>query len=235
MVEFWSKNSPPKTVQLPMCEYHYRPHIDFIYLDRIMNGLFIETTLEQLNKFNKLTFEESCAIFSDLERYFIVPLSEMDVKIIEAIRDHLKQDLTYNNELLSEKLNVRSNYISRRIGYLRNNAYFRITGTANYSKIGLSLYIILLETSPLFIDEIPKFFASPYTRTIRRCPNQRFNYIISLTIPDEYEAKLIHYLQNLEDRKIIYSHFCNEVKSLSNNLNFSYYNYSKRPTVISAS
>ena len=75
LLKFWRANSPHQVVQLPMGEFHYRPYFDFISLDKIMNGLYIENVLEQLLKFEKLSFYESCAILSDLERYFIVPLS----------------------------------------------------------------------------------------------------------------------------------------------------------------
>ncbi|MGC9778008.1 MAG: hypothetical protein HZR80_02055 [Candidatus Heimdallarchaeota archaeon] len=234
LVNFWQENSEPKIIQLPMGEFHYRPYIDFIFLDKIMSGLFIETTLEQMSKFDSLTFYESCAILFDLERYFIVPLSEMDVKIIEAIRGFIGKDKYYNNDLLSKKLKVRSNYISRRIGYLRNNAYFRVTGTVNFPMIGLNLYIILIESSPAYYDVIPQLFSSPYTRTIRRCPNQRFDYIVSLTIPKQYEQNLFDYLQRLNKHEKIRSYYCDEVKEIANNLNFSYYTYSKRPSVLSA-
>ncbi len=233
LVNFWSKHSKPETVQLPMGEYHYKPFTEFLYLDKIMNGLFIETFLEQIQKFKNLTFIESCAILFDLERYYIVPLSEMDVKIIETVRDCLKINIEYNNDTLSEKLNVRSNYISRRIGYLRNNAYFRITGTANFPKIGLNLFIILLNASPQFTDMVPEYFSSPFTRTIRRCPNQHYNYIISLNIPKQYEKELKEYLESLKDQKIINLYYFDEVDSIANNLDFSYYNYSKRPSVLS--
>ncbi|HUT82207.1 MAG TPA: hypothetical protein VMZ29_13480 [Candidatus Bathyarchaeia archaeon] len=233
LVDFWGKHSKVETVQLPMGEYHYKPFTEFLYLDKIMNGLFIETLLEQIQKFRNLSFVESCAILFDLERYYIVPLSEMDVKIIEAVRDCIKLNIDYNNDLLSEKLNVRSNYISRRIGYLRNNAYFRITGTSNYPKIGLNLFIVLLNTSPEFTEVIPEYFSSPFTRTIRRCPNQHYNYIISLTIPKLYEHELKEYLEKLKDRNIIFSYYFDEVESIANNLDFSYYNYSKRPSVLS--
>lgn len=235
LLDFWKLNSPPEIVQLPMGEFYYRPYSEFIYLDKIMNELFIETTLKQMEKFEQLTFQESCAILFDLERYFIVPLSEMDVRIIETIRKFLYQRKNYSNDLLANELNVRSNYISRRIGYLRNNAYFRITGTVNYPKIGLNLYIILLESSPEHHESIPQYFSSPYTRTIRRCPNQRFNYIISLTLPKMYESDLFDYLLNLNDSGIVQSYYCDEVKTLANNLNFSYYSYAKRPSVLSAS
>ncbi|MBN1328565.1 MAG: hypothetical protein JXA54_03740 [Candidatus Heimdallarchaeota archaeon] len=233
LIEFWSKHSNAETIQLPMGEYHYKPYTEFLYLDKIMNGLFIETLLEQIQKFRNLSFIESCAILFDLERYYVVPLSEMDVKIIEAVRDSIKLNCGYNNDFLSEKLNVRSNYISRRIGYLRNNAYFRITGTSNYPKIGLNLFIVLLNASPEFIEMLPEYFASPFTRTIRRCPNQRYNYIISLTIPNFYENELKDYLKKLKDQNIIFSYYFDEVESIANNLDFSYYNYSKRPTVLS--
>jgi DNA-binding Lrp family transcriptional regulator len=199
-----------------------------------MNGLFIETTLKQMEKFDELTFQESCAILFDLERYFVVPLSEMDVRIIETIRKFLYNKQDYSNDILSNELDVRSNYISRRIGYLRNNAYFRITGTVNYPKIGLYLYIILIESSPEYHESIPQYFSSPYTRTIRRCPNQRFNYIISLTLPKVYESDLFDYLLNLNNNGIVQSYYCDEVKTLTNNLNFSYYSYAKRPSVLSA-
>ena len=87
LLEFWREKATHQIVQLPMGEFHYRPYIDFIYLDKIMNGLFIETVLEQMSKFQNLSFYESCAILFDLERYYIVPLSEMDVRIIKTIRD----------------------------------------------------------------------------------------------------------------------------------------------------
>ncbi len=234
LLDFWREKSPHKIVQLPMGEFHYRPYIDFIYLDKIMNGLFIETVLEQMSKFQNLSFYESCAILFDLERYYVVPLSEMDVRIIKTIRDLVDTQQYYTNELLSEKLQVRSNYISRRIGYLRNNAYFRVTGTVNFPRIGLNLYIILIESTPEFQESIPKYFSSPYTRTIRRCPNQRFDYIVSLTIPKIHEKKLFEYLVKLSDSNKIRSFYCDEVKTISNNLNFTYYTYSKRPSVLSA-
>ena len=233
LVNFWREKSPAQTVQLHMGEFHYRPFIDFIYLDKIMNGLFIETTLEQMMKFKQLNFCESCAILSDLERYYVVPLSEMDVKIIEAIRNSLLEKKCYTNEYLSQILKVRPNYISRRIGYLRNNAYFRLTGTVNYPKIGLTLYIILIESSFEYNDKIQYYFSSAYTRIIRRCPNQRFDYIISLTIPKEYENDLFNFLLQLKEQKIIRSYYCDEVESISQNLNFTYYMYSKRPTIFS--
>ncbi|NHJ46875.1 MAG: hypothetical protein FK733_03720 [Asgard group archaeon] len=235
LLNFWRINSPPEIIQLPMGEFYYRPFSEFVYLDKIMNGLFIETALEQMQKFDNLTFNESCAILFDLERYFVVPLSEMDVKIIETIREFLYKRNEYNNDILSKALDVRSNYISRRIGYLRNNAYFRITGTVNYPKIGLILYIILLESSPEHHESIPQYFSSPYTRTIRRCPNQRFNYIISLTLPKEYESDLYDYLLNLNEIGVVNSYYCDEVQTLSNNLDFTYYTYAKRPSVLSAS
>jgi len=235
LLDFWRLNSSPEIIQLPMGEFYYRPYSEFIYLDKIMNELFIETTLKQMEKFKQLSFKESCAILFDLERYFVVPLSEMDVRIIETIRKFLYQNKEYNNDTLSNELNVRSNYISRRIGYLRNNAYFRITGTVNYPKIGLDLYIILLESSLEHHESIPQFFSSPYTRTIRRCPNQRFNHIISLTLPKIYESDLFDYLLSLNETGIIQSYYCDEVKTLTNNLNFSYYSYAKRPSVLSAS
>ena len=234
LVRFWKENSSFETVQLPMGEFHYRPSVDFISLDKIMNGLFIDTLLEQLTKFDKLSFYEACAVLSDLERYYVVPLSEMDVKIIETIRDLIKQKEQYNNDILSEILQVRANYISRRMGYLRNNAYFRVTGTVDFPKIGLTQYIILLESSHQFRDSIPDYFISEYTRTIRRCPNQRFDYIISLTLPKKYEKSLFDYLVKLSENNIIRFFYCDEVTSISNNLNFTYYSYSKRPTVISA-
>lgn len=234
LIDFWREKSAHKIVQLPMGEFHYRPYIDFIYLDKIMNGLFIETVLEQMSKFQNLSFYESCAILFDLERYYVVPLSEMDVRIIKTIRDLVDTQQYYTNELLSEKLQVRSNYISRRIGYLRNNAYFRVTGTVNFPRIGLNLYIILIESTPEFQESIPKYFSSPYTRTIRRCPNQRFDYIVSLTIPKIHEKKLFEYLVKLSDSNKIRSFYCDEVKTISNNLNFTYYTYSKRPSVLSA-
>ncbi len=234
LLEFWQEKSAHQIVHLPMGEFHYRPYIDFIYLDKIMNGLFIETVLEQMSKFQNLSFYESCAILFDLERYYVVPLSEMDVRIIETIRDLIRTEKYYTNELLSQKLQVRSNYISRRIGYLRNNAYFRVTGTVNFPKIGLNLYIILIESSPEFQESVSKYFSSPYTRTIRRCPNQRYDYIVSLTIPKIHEKKLFEYLVKLSESNKIRSFYCDEVKTISNNLNFSYYTYSKRPTVLSA-
>lgn len=235
LVNFWRENSSPEIVQLPMGEFHYRPYIDFISLDKIMNGLYIETVLEQLGKFTKLTFYEACAILSDLERYYIVPLSEMDVKIIEAVKNQIKLSESYNNEILSNNLQVRANYISRRMGYLRNNAYFRVTGTVNFPKIGLAQYIILLESSLEYRDSIPEFFNSQYTRTIRRCPNQRFDYIISITLPKKVEHSLYDYLTKLCENNIIRYFYCDEVISISNNLDFTYYSYSKRPTVLSAS
>ncbi|NHJ86710.1 MAG: hypothetical protein FK734_14695 [Asgard group archaeon] len=234
LIKFWRSKTNHQILQLPMGEYHYRPYIDFIYLDRIMNGLFIENSLEQLIKFDQLSFDDSCAILFDLERYYVVPLSEMDVKIIETIHDSLKQDKEYTNDNLSAKLNVRANYISRRIGYLRNNAYFRVTGTVNYPKIGLYLYIILIESAPEFSDIIPDYFSSPFTRTIRRCPNQRYDYIISLTLPKSYEHNLFDYLFKLSEESKIRSFYCDEVKTISNNLDFTYYEYSKRPTVLTA-
>jgi len=234
LIEFWKKNSPPQTVQLPMGEFFYRPYFDFIYLDKIMNGLFIEIALEQFTKFNKLSFVESCIILFDIERYFVVPLSEMDVKIVETIRNRIKQNLSYNNEVLSEILNVRSNYISRRLGYLRNNAYFRVTGTVNYPKIGLNLYLVLINSSPKTLERIPDFFTSPYTRTIRRCPNQYYDYIISLTLPSTAEEKLASYLQQLKKLQKIRNYYFDQVSSISHNINFSYYLYSKRPSVLSA-
>jgi hypothetical protein len=234
LFKFWRINSPPKIIQLPMGEFYYRPYSEFVYLDKIMNGLFIETTLEQMRKFDKLTFNESCAVLSDLERYFVVPLSEMDVKIINTIRGFLNEEKEYNNDVLSLALDVRSNYISRRIGYLRNNAYFRITGTVNYPKIGLAFYVVLLESPPEHHYSIPQYFSSPFTRTIRRCPNQRFNYLISLTLPSEYEHDLFDYLLNLNESGIIRSYYCDEVKTLANNLDFTYYTYAKRPSVLSA-
>jgi len=187
-----------------------------------------------MSKFQNLSFYESCAILFDLERYYVVPLSEMDVRIIKTIRDLIDTQQYYTNELLSKKLQVRSNYISRRIGYLRNNAYFRVTGTVNFPRIGLNLYIILIESTPDFQESISKYFSSPYTRTIRRCPNQRFDYIVSLTIPKIYEEKLFEYLVKLSDSNKIRSFYCDEVKTISNNLNFTYYTYSKRPSVLSA-
>lgn len=232
--EFWRSKSPILTVQLPMGDFRYRPYLDFIYLDKIMNGLFIETVLEQMSKFPNLSFEESCAILFDLERFYIVPLSEMDVKIIETIRNCIYNQQDYSNEILSNKLDVRSNYISRRIGYLKNNAYFRVTGTVNFPRIGLKQFIILLKSFPEETDNLPDYLNSPYTRTIRRCPNQRFNYIASLTLPSKYKSNLDSYLTKLQDTKIIEEYFFDEVKSLSNNLNFTYYEYSKRPTVMSA-
>jgi DNA-binding Lrp family transcriptional regulator len=234
LLDFWREKSTHQIVQLPMGEFHYRPYIDFIYLDKIMNGLFLETVLEQMSKFQNLSFYESCAILFDLERYYVVPLSEMDVRIIKTIRDLIDTQQYYTNELLSKKLQVRSNYISRRIGYLRNNAYFRVTGTVNFPRIGLNLYIILIESTPEFQESISKYFSSPYTRTIRRCPNQRFDYIVSLTIPKIYEEKLFEYLVKLSDSNKIRSFYCDEVKTISNNLNFTYYTYSKRPSVLSA-
>ncbi len=234
LLDFWREKSTHRIVQLPMGEFHYRPYIDFIYLDKIMNGLFIETVLEQMSKFQNLSFYESCAILFDLERYYVVPLSEMDVRIIKTIRDLIDTQQYYTNEMLSKKLQVRSNYISRRIGYLRNNAYFRVTGTVNFPRIGLNLYIILIESTPEFQESIAKFFSSPYTRTIRRCPNQRFDYIVSLTIPKIHEKKLFEYLVKLSDSNKIRSFYCDEVKTISNNLNFTYYTYSKRPSVLSA-
>jgi hypothetical protein len=230
---FWKEASPTEVLQLPMGEYYYRPYIDFIDLDRIMNGLFIETVLEQLSKFTKLPFYESCAILSDIERYFIVPLSEMDVKIIKAIRTILKEQQSYTNELLSEKLQVRPNYISRRMSYLRNNAYFRVTGTVNFPKIKLHQYVILIQSSPDNGKELSSYFVSPYTRTIRRCPNQRFDYIISLTLPKKTEEDLYKYLINLNSQGKIRNFYCDEVISIANNLNFTYYSYSKRPTILS--
>ena len=233
LLKFWRINSPHQTVQLPMGEFHYRPYFDFISLDKIMNGLYIENVLEQLLKFENLSFYESCAILSDLERYFIVPLSEMDVKIIDAIKCLIKETTFINNDILSKKLNVRSNYISRRMGYLRNNAYFRVTGTVNFPKIGLHQYLILIESSLKFREDIPDYFASPFTRTIRRCPNQRFDYIVSLTIPKNLEKSLFTYLAKLSENQIVRCFYCDEVSSISNNLDFSYYSYSKRPTVMS--
>ncbi|MHA1365234.1 MAG: hypothetical protein ACTSXA_07620 [Candidatus Heimdallarchaeota archaeon] len=233
LVKFWFKASSQETLQLPMGEFHYKPYIDFVYLDKIMNGLYIETVLEQLSKFKNLDFHESCAILSDLERYFVVPLSEMDVKIIEKIKELLKTNQFYSNDLLSSELNVRANYISRRMGYLRNNAYFRVTGTVNFPKIGLTQYIILLESSINYRELIPRYFSSPYTRTIRRCPNQRYDYIISLTLPGSFSKKLSEYLRKLSELNIIKEYFVDEVTSIANNLNFSYYSYAKRPTVLS--
>ncbi|MHA1154666.1 MAG: hypothetical protein ACTSQK_01045 [Candidatus Heimdallarchaeota archaeon] len=233
LLKFWRLNSPHQVIQLPMGEFHYRPYVDFISLDKIMNGLYIDNVLEQLLKFDNLSFYESCAILSDLERYYIVPLSEMDVKIIEAVKDIIKETTFFNNDILSKKLNVRSNYISRRMGYLRNNAYFRVTGTVNFPKIGLRQYLILIESSLKCRDKIPQYFASPFTRTIRRCPNQRFDYIVSLTLPKHLEKSLFEYLAKLSDNKIVRCFYCDEVSSISNNLDFSYYSYSKRPTVMS--
>jgi len=234
LINFWKKNSPSKTIQLPMGEFFYRPYLDFVYLDKIMNGLFIEIALEQFTKFNKLSFIESCIILFDIERYFVVPLSEMDVKIIETIRDRIKNNLPYSNEILSTLLNVRSNYISRRLGYLRNNVYFRVTGTVNYAKIGLNLYLILINSSPKISEQIPEFFTSPYTRTIRRCPNQYFDYIISLTLPQDIEIKLGGYLEQLKHLGKIQDYYFDQVTSISHNIDFSYYVYSKRPSVLSA-
>ena len=234
LLKFWRLNSPHQIIQLPMGEFHYRPYVDFISLDKIMNGLYIDNVLEQLSKFDNLSFYESCAILSDLERYYIVPLSEMDVKIIEAVKDIIKENTFFNNDILSKKLNVRSNYISRRMGYLRNNAYFRVTGTVNFPKIGLQQYLILIESSLKYRDKIPQYFASPFTRTIRRCPNQRFDYFVSLTLPKHLEKSLFGYLAKLSDNKIVKCFYCDEVSSISNNLNFSYYSYSKRPTVMSS-
>jgi len=234
LIKFWYKTSPHETLQLPMGEFHYRPYIDFVYLDKIMNGLYIETVLEQLSKFKNLDFHESCAILSDLERYFVVPLSEMDVKIIEKIKELLKINQFYTNDLLSSELKVRANYISRRMGYLRNNAYFRVTGTVNFPRIGLTQYIILLESSTNYRELIPRYFSSPYTRTIRRCPNQRYDYIISLTLPGSFNKNLSDYLSKLKKLNIIQEYFFDEVTSIANNLNFAYYSYAKRPTVLSA-
>jgi len=112
LLKFWRLNSPHQVIQLPMGEFHYRPYVDFISLDKIMNGLYIDNVLEQLLKFDNLSFYESCAILSDLERYYIVPLSEMDVKIIEAVKDIIKETTFFNNDILSKKLNVRSNYFN---------------------------------------------------------------------------------------------------------------------------
>lgn len=233
LVKFWKTISPPEILHLPVGEFHYRPYVDFINIDNIMNGLYIEKILEQLKKFANLTFQETCAILSDIERYHIVPLSEMDVKIIETIKSFLKENLEFNNDLLAEKLDVRANYISRRMGYLRNNAYFRITGTVNFPKIGLRQYIILIESSLTHRDSLPEFFQSPYTRTIRRCPNHRFDYIVSLTLPKNLEKTLFEYLKKLNDNEVIRCFYCDEVKSIANNLDFTYYSYSKRPTVLS--
>ena len=55
LLKFWREKSKHQIVQLPMGEFHYRPYVDFIYLDKIMNGLFIETTLEQMRKFKGLS------------------------------------------------------------------------------------------------------------------------------------------------------------------------------------
>ncbi|MBD3192049.1 MAG: hypothetical protein GF308_15485 [Candidatus Heimdallarchaeota archaeon] len=234
LLRFWEKNSPPKTIQLPMGEFHYRPFMDFVQLDQIMNGLYIERVLEQLSKFDQLSFLESCAILFDLERYFVVPLSEMDVKIIKTIRKCLIQNRPYSNKILSQKLDVRANYISRRISYLRNNAYFRVTGTVNFPRIGLTQYLVLIESALDFQASLSQYFESPFTRTIRRCPNQRFNYIISLILPKKLENQLFDYLIKLNERGHIRRFCCDEVVSISNNLSFDYYSYMKRPSVLSA-
>ena len=147
----------------------------------------------------------------------------MDVKIIEKINDLLKSNQDYSNDFLSTELNVRANYISRRMGYLRNNAYFRVTGTVNFPRIGLTQYIILLESSTKYRELIPRYFSSPYTRTIRRCPNQRYDFIISLTLPKNLRNDLSNYLQKLKDLQIVTNYFFDEVVSISNNLDFTYY------------
>jgi hypothetical protein len=55
-----------------------------------------------------------------------------------------------------------------------------------------------------------------------------------LTLPKVYESDLFDYLLNLNNNGIVQSYYCDEVKTLTNNLNFSYYSYAKRPSVLSA-
>jgi hypothetical protein len=231
LVDFWKSHSPVITVNLAIGEYQYRPYIDFIILDSIMAGNFIDLLLEKITPFSNLSFKESCSILYDLERFYIVPLSETDINLIKVIRKKLIDNVDFTNKFLANQVGVRSNYVSRRLSYLRSNAYFRITGTVDFPRIGLYQYIILLNSNPSFESKIPDFFSSPFTRSIRKFPNQKYDYIISCTLPEVGKNRLEKYLQEMKERGYIRFYYYVEVVSIADNLCFNYYSYKKRPTI----
>ncbi|WEU40380.1 MAG: Lrp/AsnC family transcriptional regulator [Candidatus Odinarchaeum yellowstonii] len=172
----------------------YRSVYDLILYDKITNGLFLPTILENLKKLEKynytLNLKDAChyiRLHSLLT--YTLELDSTDIKIIELLS---KDPLISNNEAAS-RLGLSRNTFANRLLRLQKRGCIFFNGRINLEKLGLKILTIMTD------QQLPKL---PYMRIVQELRGGSTVYLYSFNVPEGFLVEFIDlikpYIRNAE-------------------------------------
>ena len=156
----------------------YRAVYDLVLYDKMTNGLFLPTILDNLKKLEKynynLDFKEACHYLKlhSLLTY-TVPLDETEIKIIEL----LSKDSLISNREAALRIGVSRNTFSSKVLRLQKLGCIFYNGRLNLDKIGMKFLLIMTD------QVIPKL---PYMRLVQELRGGSTVYLYSFNLPEDY-------------------------------------------------